>query len=175
MLKKEGKINHVVIENMISWRHTGFHVHIGARIRPEDEIAYGNLDSNKSRGMRKKEEIDIIVPSIAPGELTSKKFRRNRERLIQKTSEVDPLCCPNYRHQMRVISILGAGHIVKKILEHLDLWDFLNNNLPDKKESHINELVYDDSDSPGYKGFGGSKKSIWQFKRSRSQAPPGNA
>jgi hypothetical protein len=43
MLKKEGKINDAVIENMLSWRHTGFHVHIGARIWPEDETALGNL------------------------------------------------------------------------------------------------------------------------------------
>jgi hypothetical protein len=28
---------------MLSWRHTGFRVHIGARIWPEDETALGNL------------------------------------------------------------------------------------------------------------------------------------
>ena len=43
MLEKEGKINDAVIENMLSWRHTGFHVHIGGRIWPEDETALGNL------------------------------------------------------------------------------------------------------------------------------------
>ena len=42
MLKKEGKINDAIIENMLSWRHTGFHVHIGARIWLEDETASGN-------------------------------------------------------------------------------------------------------------------------------------
>jgi hypothetical protein len=145
MLKKEGKINDAVIENMRSWRHTGFHVHIGSRIWPEDENALDNLAkyvvrasfsqermvcvpaeksadgsakvfyqskdprtqqtfnaldwlarlvvhipnryeqlvryagfySNKSRGMRKKAGTDNIVPSIAPGEMTSKEFRRN--------------------------------------------------------------------------------------------------
>ena len=43
MLKKEGKINDAIIEHMLSWLHTGFHVHIGARIWPEDETALGNL------------------------------------------------------------------------------------------------------------------------------------
>ena len=43
MPKKEGKINDAIIENMLSWRRTGFHVHIGARIWPEDENALGNL------------------------------------------------------------------------------------------------------------------------------------
>ena len=28
---------------MLSWRHTGFHVHVGGRIWPEDETALGNL------------------------------------------------------------------------------------------------------------------------------------
>jgi hypothetical protein len=32
MLKKEGKITDAVIENMLSWHHSGFHVHIGERI-----------------------------------------------------------------------------------------------------------------------------------------------
>ncbi len=142
MLKKEGKINDAIIENMLSRRHTGFHVHIGARIRPEDETALGNLAkyivrasfsqermlcipaeksadgsakvvyqskdgkteqtfdapdwlarlvvhipnkyeqlvgyvgaySNKSGGMRKKAGTDDTVPSVAPGESTSKQF-----------------------------------------------------------------------------------------------------
>ena len=196
MLKKEGKINDAIIENMLSWRHTGFHVHIGARIWPEDENALGNLAkyiirasfsqermlyipaeksadgvakvvcnskdgkteqsfdaldwlarivvhipnkyeqlvryvgnySNKSRGMRKKAEADDAIPSIAPGEMTSKQFRCSRAMLIQKIYEVDPLCCPNCQNQMRIISILEAGPIVRKILEHLDLWDVRNHD-----------------------------------------------
>ncbi len=35
MLKKEGKITDTVIENMLSWRHSGFHVYIGGRIFSE--------------------------------------------------------------------------------------------------------------------------------------------
>ncbi len=215
MLKKEGKINDAIIENMLSWRHTGFSVHIGPRIWPEDETALGNLAkyivrasfsqermryipsdksidgtakviytskdgrteqtfdaidwlarlavhipnkyeqlvrylvfySNKSRGMRKKAETDDAIPSIAPGELTSKQFRRSRAMLIQKIYEVDPLCRPNCQNQMRIISILEAGPIVRKILEHLDLWDVRNHDPPLEEDSHIQELVYDDSDS----------------------------
>ncbi len=215
MLKKEGKINDAVIENMLSWRHTGFHVHVGGRIRPEDENALGNLAkyivragfsrermlyipaeksadgsakvvyqskdgsaeqtfdaldwlarivvhipnkyeqlagyvgfySNKSRGMRKKAETDDAIPSITPGESTSKQFRRRWARLIQKIYEVDPLCCPNCEHQTRVVSILEAGSIVKKILEHLDPWDTRNHDPPCENDSHTSELVCDDSDS----------------------------
>jgi hypothetical protein len=214
MLKKEGKINDAIIENMLSWRHTGFHVHVGGRIRPEDETALGNLAkyivrasfsrdrmtyvpaeiandgvakvvyrskddrtektfdaldwlarlvvhipnryeqlvrygyySNKSRGMRKKAETDDVIASIAPGEMTSKEFRRGWARLIQKIYEVDPLCCPNCLHRMRIIAFIEAIPLVKKILVHLDLWDTRNHDPPPGKESHIPERVHDDSDS----------------------------
>lgn len=43
MLKKEGKINDVIIENMLSWRHSGFNVYIGDRIEPDDKTGLGNL------------------------------------------------------------------------------------------------------------------------------------
>ncbi len=43
MLKKEGKINDAVIENMLSWRHSGFNVYIGDRIYPSDKTGLGNL------------------------------------------------------------------------------------------------------------------------------------
>lgn len=36
MLKKEGKITDAIIENMMSWHHSVFYVHIGERIWPED-------------------------------------------------------------------------------------------------------------------------------------------
>ena len=41
--RQEKKSNDAIIENMTSWRHTEFHVHVGARIFPEDEIDLGNL------------------------------------------------------------------------------------------------------------------------------------
>lgn len=43
MLKKEGKINDVIIENLLSWRHTGFHVYLGPRIWPDDHDALERL------------------------------------------------------------------------------------------------------------------------------------
>jgi hypothetical protein len=43
MLKKEGKITDAVIENRMSWHHSGFHVHIGERIQANDEKGLENL------------------------------------------------------------------------------------------------------------------------------------
>ncbi len=64
-----------------------------------------------------------------------------------RSTKIDPLCCPNCRHQMRVIEIPEAGPIVKKIPDHLDLWDVRNLDPPPGNDSHIHELVRDDSDS----------------------------
>ena len=93
--------------------------------------------SKKSKGMRKKAETDDAIPSIAPGEPTSKQFRRRWAMLIQKIYEVDPLCCPNCQNQMRIVSILEAVPPVKKILEHLDLWETRNLDPPNEDLSHI--------------------------------------
>ncbi len=43
MLKKEGKINDAVIENMLSWHHSGFHVYVGNKIESDDKTGLGNL------------------------------------------------------------------------------------------------------------------------------------
>jgi len=43
MLKKKGKINDTVIENMLSWYHSWFHIYIGDRITPLDKTDFGNL------------------------------------------------------------------------------------------------------------------------------------
>ncbi len=38
MLKAEGKINDVVIKNMMNWRHSGFNVYCGNAIYPHNEV-----------------------------------------------------------------------------------------------------------------------------------------
>ena len=43
MLKAEGKINDVVIENMMNWRHSGFNVYCGNAIWPHNEEGLENL------------------------------------------------------------------------------------------------------------------------------------
>ena len=140
MLKKEGKVNDAIIENMLSWHHSGFQVYIGDRIYSSDKIGLANLAryivracfsqermtyvpdkdsddgvakvvyiskdlksrkifraldwlarlvthipsryeqtvryygyySNKSRGMRKKADIDDTIPAVMPSEMSSK-------------------------------------------------------------------------------------------------------
>ncbi len=113
----------------------------------EQLVRYVGFYSNKSRGMRKKAKTDNIIPSIMPGEMSSKQFRRNWARLIKKIYEVDPLCCPNCQHKMRIVSFIEKFVLVKKILQHLNLWDTRNHDPPDKDATHTPELTYDYSDS----------------------------
>jgi len=215
MLKKEGKINDAIIENMLSWHHSGFHVYIGDRIYPQDKTGLGNLAryivracfsqermiyvptkesadgvakvvytskdrksqkifnaldwlaqlvthipsryeqtvryygfySNKSRGLRKKADADDGIPAIIPSAMSSKEFRQNWARLIQKVYEVDPLICPKCQGSMKAISFIEEIEIIEMILRHLGLWDIRNHDPPPPTPVYIPELIYDDSDT----------------------------
>ncbi|MBW1995959.1 MAG: transposase [Deltaproteobacteria bacterium] len=43
MLKEEGKINDTVIENMLTWHHSGFNIYCGNAIWPHNEEGLENL------------------------------------------------------------------------------------------------------------------------------------
>jgi hypothetical protein len=212
MLKKEGKITDAVIENMMSWHHSGFHVHIGERIWPDDEQGLENLAryivhacfsqermvyipvdesadgaakviytakdgrtrktfdaldwlahlvthvpgryeqtvryygyySNKSRGLRKKAQTDDDIPVIVKNETSSKEWRQNWARLIQKIYKVNPLICPKCQGEMKIIAFIEDEQVIKKILKHLGLWETHNHDPPIENLTHIPELTDDD-------------------------------
>ena len=213
MLKAEGKITDAVIENMLSWRHSGFNVYCGPAIWPHDEDALENLAhyiiraafsqermtyiaehessdgiakvtyqskdgktsktfdgldwlaqltthipdkneqmvryygyySNKSRGMRKGADKEDDMPALINSDLSAAQFRRNWARLIQKVYEVDPLICPKCQGEMRVISIIEDQAIIKKILQHLGIWETRSHDPPACKIPHTVEFTYDDA------------------------------
>ena len=62
--------------------------------RGEQMVRYYGFYSNKSRGLRKKSDTDDDVPALIESDVSSKEFRRNWARLIQKNYNVDPLLCP---------------------------------------------------------------------------------
>jgi len=43
MLKAAGKINDVVIENLMNWNHSGFNAYCGNAIWPHNEDGFENL------------------------------------------------------------------------------------------------------------------------------------
>ena len=93
----------------------------------EQIVRYYGYYSNKSRGLRKKSDCDNEVPSLIESDISKKKFRKNWARLIQKIYNVDPLLCPKCSGEMSIISFIEDAVLIKKILNHLNLW------LPDNK------------------------------------------
>ncbi len=116
--------------------------------RYEQTVRYYGWYSNKSRGMRKKADLDDTIPAVIPNEMSSKEFRQNWARLIQKVYEVDPLICPKCQGTMRIISFIEELDMIEKILRHLGLWDIRNHDPPKPAiPIFIPDLVYDFSDS----------------------------
>ena len=64
--------------------------------RGEQMAQYYGYYSYVSRGKRKKTKEDG-VPCILETDQSSKEYRKNWARLIQKIYEVDPLTCPKCR------------------------------------------------------------------------------
>ena len=89
----------------------------------EQMVRYYGYYSNVARGKRKKAEEDDLIPSILESEGSSKEYRKNWARLIQKIYEVDPLTCPKCSGIMKVISVIEDKDVIKKILKHLGLWE----------------------------------------------------
>ena len=114
----------------------------------EQMVRYYGHYSNKSRGIRKKEELTNTTEnqspcsantaiSIVKTDLARKKFRKNWARLIQKVYFVDPLLCPKCGGSMKIISFIEDDTTIKKILTHLDLW-LPQTHDPPQKESSCN-------------------------------------
>ena len=88
--------------------------------RGEQMVRYYGYYSNVSRGKRK--ETDGGIPSILEADKSSKEYRKNWARLIQKIYEVDPLTCPKCGGIMRILAFIEDQGVIKAILKHLGLW-----------------------------------------------------
>ena len=101
------------------------------------------------RGKRKKTDADDKIPCILEPELTDKVFRKNWARLIQKIYEVDPLLCPKCSSEMRVIAFIEDPDVIKKILNHLGLWDVKRKLRPTANAPPIDVFTaYDEQPGP---------------------------
>jgi len=112
----------------------------------EQLVRYYGHYSNVSRGKRKKNDQDGLIPAILGSDESSSEYRRNWARLIQKIYETDPLCCPKCQGRMRVISVIEQLEIIKKILKHLGLWERKARPPPKTSTPHPN-VQLDTSDS----------------------------
>ena len=62
-------------------------------------------------------------PAIEDDSPSGKKARRCWSRLIRKIYEVDPLLCPECGSAMKIIAFIEEVAVIRKILEHLRLWE----------------------------------------------------
>jgi hypothetical protein len=111
----------------------------------EQMVRYYGYYSNKSRGLRRRAGKEDDVPALIDSDLSAAEFRRNWARLIQKVYEVDPLRCPKCQGEMRVISVIEDQAIIKKILQHLGIWETRNHDPPACKIPHTVEFTYDNA------------------------------
>ena len=115
----------------------------------EQMVRYYAYYSNKSRGLRKKAGTDDAVPALIESAFSSKEFRKNWARLIQKIYHVNPLVCTKCSGSMRIIAFIEDEPLVKKILKHLDLWD-VKRRPPPRANSPPTEafIIYDEFSVP---------------------------
>ena len=73
--------------------------------RGEQMVRYYGFYSNVSRGKRKKQDQDGMIPS------NHEPDGKNWARLIQKIHEGDPLTCPKCRGRMRIIAFIADDQV----------------------------------------------------------------
>jgi hypothetical protein len=83
MLRKEGKINDAVIENMLSWHHSGFHVYVGDRIEPDDKTGLGNLARYIIRACFSQERL-VYIPAEKSHDGVAKVIYTSKNRKSRK-------------------------------------------------------------------------------------------
>jgi hypothetical protein len=86
---------------------------------------------------------------LIDSDISRKAFRKNWARLIQKIYNVDPLLCPKCSGSKKIISFIDDSEIIKKILNHLGLWD-VKRKPPPRANGPPTEsfIIYDESSSP---------------------------
>jgi hypothetical protein len=91
----------------------------------EQLVRYYGAYSNGSRGKSKKERVKeqpTEVTEVSPPPI-SRALERRWSHFIRKAYETDPLVCPKCSGEMRIISFIDRRDVIRKILEHLGLWE----------------------------------------------------
>src|SRR4030066_275999 len=108
-------------------------------------VRYYGYYSNVSRGKRKKQNQHEWIPCILEPEGSSKEYRKNWARLIQKIYEVDPLTCLQCQGRMEIIGFIEDEEVIEKILKHLELWE-MKARPPPKPKASLVTMHFDYSD-----------------------------
>jgi hypothetical protein len=114
--------------------------------RREHMVRYYGWYSSVRRGRRRKaglEKPGLESVEVVDDQAAGKGKNRSWARLIRKVFEVDPLLCPDCGGEMRIISFIEELAVVRKILEHLGLWEDQEPRPPPSEEAEaVQELEY---------------------------------
>ncbi len=86
MLKAEGNINDAVIENILSWRHSGFNVYCGPTIWPNNDRGLEDLARYIIRACFSQERMTYLTAKD-PLDGQAKVIYRSKDGLASKTFE----------------------------------------------------------------------------------------
>ena len=116
-------------------------------------IRYYGWYSNKSRGMRKKAEVEASAEPSSEDATSAAAATRSSKTwamLIKRVYEVDPLSCPQCGGQMQVVAFIEPpqGEVIEKILQHCGLWQASAPRAPPDVDGLVLELDSSYSDSP---------------------------
>jgi len=116
-------------------------------------IRYYGFYSNKSRGMRKKEE-EAAKPPIQGDACALPPVRCSQTwaMLIKRVYEIDPMVCPNCGGEMKIISFIDPLQeaVIEKILRHCGLWKASAPRGPPDPVGLVHEPDYESMDqTPG--------------------------
>jgi hypothetical protein len=68
-------------------------------------------------------------------------LKRRWSYFIRKVYETDPLVCPKCSGEMRIISLIDQPDVIKKILQHLGLWE--ESHAPPDRSPLAREITFD--------------------------------
>ena len=86
-------------------------------------VRYYGYYSKVSRGKRKSDDQDELIPSILEPVGSSREYRKNWARLIRKIYGIDPLTCSKCQGRTRILAFIEDEKLIKKVLKDLGLWD----------------------------------------------------
>ena len=117
MLKAEGKIGDNIINNLMSWKHTGFSVHNGVRIARDDEEGKENLAQYIIRNTFSLEKLNYVKETgtviyhskMTPGK-NKKKF------VIYKAEDFIAAICQHIPEKsFQMVRYYGFGIVIKVV------------------------------------------------------------
>src|SRR3990167_7639671 len=73
-------------------------------------LTFGSSAAGTPAGFHHRLRLKAPIPSVLP-------------RTRKKSHETDPLTCPKCQGEMRIISFIDLPDVIKKILQHLVLWE----------------------------------------------------